>query len=106
MKTKQELVKLGLDGVKVDEIMILQEKMLEEAVKFQFRKKSGEVRDAVGTLNRALMKLPDGKLWEPVPKPEGAKPRAVPENTIGYFDLEKGMWRSFIATEFIGLVAA
>ena len=99
MKTKEQLVQLGIEGFKADEIMLLQEKMMEHAVKFQFRKKSGEVRDAVGTTKRALMVLPSGELWAPKgpQKPEGP-------TTIGYFDLEKQMWRSFICTEFIGLV--
>lgn len=101
MKTKQELVKLGLEGVKVDEIMVLQEKMLEEAVKFQFRKKSGEVRDAIGTLKKELMRQPDGTLYE-----FKGSTKPAPANTIAFFDCEKGAWRSFIATEFIGLVAA
>lgn len=101
MKTKQELVSLGIEGFKADEIMLLQAKMMEQAVKFQFRKKSGEVRDAVGTLNRALMKLPNGELWSP----KGPQKPPCP-TTIGYFDMEKQMWRSFICTEFIGLVNA
>lgn len=101
MKTREDLIKLGVEGVKADEIMLLQSKMLEQAVKFQFRKKDGSTRDAVGTLRRDLMKQPDGTIWEP----KGSS-RPAPENTVGYFDLEKGMWRSFIATEFIGLVTA
>lgn len=99
MKTREQLVKLGLEEVKADEIMLLQEKMLEQAVKFQFRKKSGEVRDAVGTRKRELMVLPSGDLWEP----KGPQKPECP-TTIGYFDLEKQMWRSFICTEFIGMV--
>ena len=101
MKNREELIKLGLDEFKADEVMLLQEKMLEQAVKFQFRKKDGSVRDAVGTLNRALMKLPNGELWEP----KGPQKPPCP-TTIGYFDMEKQMWRSFICTEFIGLVNA
>lgn len=93
------MVNLGIEGFKADEIMLLQEKMMEKAVKFQFRKKSGEVRDAVGTRKRELMVLPNGELWAP----KGPQKPECP-TTIGYFDLEKQMWRSFICTEFIGLV--
>ena len=99
MKTREELVSLGIDGFKADEIMKLQEKMLERAVKFQFKKKDGSIRDALGTLKRALMVQADGTLWEP----KGPQKPACP-TTIGYFDLEKQMWRCFTCTEFIGLV--
>lgn len=99
MKTREELVNLGLEGFKADEIMLLQEKMMEQAVKFQFRKKDGTIRDAEGTLCRELMKQEDGTIWEP--KGE-AKPE--PATTIRFFDCVKGMWRSFTCTEFIGLV--
>ena len=99
MKTKNDLVKLGLPEYKADEIMLLQEKMLEQAVKFQFRKKDGSLRDAVGTLKRDLMKQEDGTLWEP--KGE-AKPE--PATVIRFFDCVKGLWRCFTCTEFIGMV--
>ena len=101
MKTREELVKPGIEGFKADEIMLLQEKMMEQAVKFQFKKKSGEVRDAIGTLCREKMVQEDGTLWEP--KGE-AKPE--PATVIRFFDVEKGLWRCFTATEFIGLVTA
>ena len=101
MKTREELVNLGIEGFKADEIMLLQEKMLEQAVMFQFRKKSGEVRDAVGTLNKALMRLPDGTFYEF--KGEG---RPEPAGVIRFFDVAKGAWRSFTAIEFIGLSKA
>lgn len=99
MKTREQLINLGVEGFKADEIMLLQEKMMEQAVKFQFRKKDGTIRDAVGTLRRELMKQEDGTLWEP--KGE-AKPE--PATIIRFFDCVKGMWRSFTCTEFIGLV--
>ena len=99
MKTREELVQLGIEGFKADEIMLLQEKMMEQAVKFQFRKKDGSIRDAVGTLRRDLMKQEDGTLWQPVGE---SKPE--PATVIRFFDCVKGMWRCFTATEFIGLV--
>ncbi len=101
MKTKDQLIQLGLEEFKADEIMLLQSKMTEQAVKFQFKKKDGTVRDAIGTLKRALMKQEDGTLWEP--KGEG-KPE--PASVIRYFDIEKGMWRCFTVTDFIGLAEA
>lgn len=103
MKTRDELVKIGLEEFKADEIMTLQAKMLEQAVEFSFKKKDGTVRPAVGTLNRDLMVQEDGKLWEPAPKKEGAKPKAVNPNVFGYFDLEKKMWRSFIMADLIAV---
>ena len=101
MKTKEQLVNLGIDGFKADEIMLLQEKMLEQAVKFQYRKKDGSVRDAVGTRNVTLMVQDDGKRYEF--KTDG-KPEC--QTTLGYWDLEKKAWRSFVLTQFVGLAEA
>ena len=100
MKTKQELVNLGIEGYKADEIMLLQEKMMEQAVKFQFKKKDGTIRDAVGTLCREKMIQEDGTLWEPKgdSKPE-------PATVIRFFDVVKGAWRSFSCIEFIAITA-
>lgn len=101
MKTREELINLGIEGYKADEIMLLQEKMLDRAVAFQYKKKDGTIRNAVGTLCRSLMKQEDGTLWEP--KGE-SKPE--PATIVRFFDCEKGMWRSFTCTEFIGLAEA
>jgi hypothetical protein len=100
MKTKDQLVSLGLTEIKADEIMLLQSKMMEQAVRFQFKKKDGSIRDAFGTLVRERMKLADGTIWEP-------KGEASPEpaTVIRYFDLDKGMWRCFTVTDFIGIAA-
>ena len=96
MKTREELINLGIDGLVADEIMLLEKKMLEGAVCFQFRKKDGTIRNAVGTLFRELMKLADGTMWEPKgdPKPE-------PASLIRYFDLDKKEWRSFTCTSYL-----
>ena len=101
MKTKEQLVSLGLTEIKADEVMLLESKMLEQAVRFQFRKKSGEVRDAVGTRNLEMMIQEDGNRYE-------FKTAGKPEcpTTMGYWDLEKKAWRSFVLTSFIGLVKA
>ena len=40
-------------------------------------------------------------LWEPVGE---SKPE--PATIVRFFDCEKGMWRSFTCTEFIGLAEA
>ena len=99
MKTREQLVNLGIEGFKADEIMVLQEKMMEQAVKFQFRKKDGSVRDANGTRNLKMMVQEDGKQYE-------FKTAGKPEcpTTLGYWDLDKKAWRSFVLTSFIGIV--
>lgn len=101
MKTRGQLIQLGIDGFKADEIMLLQERMLEEAVKFQYRKKDGTIRNAVGTRDLEKMIQEDGKRYE-------FKTAGKPEcpTTLGYWDLEKKAWRSLILTNFIGLVEA
>ena len=97
---REELVKLGIEGFKADEIMLLQEKMLERACKFMYRKKDGSLRDAVGTLKRDMMRLSDGTLWEPKGGPAPARP-----GVINYFDLREGAWRSFVPERFVAFVA-
>ena len=64
MKTKKQLVSLGLTEIKAKEIVLLEKKMLKEAVKFQYRKKDGTIRDAVGTRNLKMMVQEDGKQYE------------------------------------------
>jgi hypothetical protein len=51
--------------------------------KFYFRKVSGELRIALGTLD--LERVPSGK------HPKGGK---ISDRQIAYYDLEKGEWRS------------
>lgn len=99
MKTKEQLVNLGLDGFKADEVVLLESKMLETAVRFQFKKKDGTIRNAVGTRNLEMMVQEDGKRYE-------FKTSGKPEcpTTLGYWDLEKKAWRSFVLTSFIGIV--
>ena len=99
MKTKEQLVQLGLKDFKADEIMFLEEKMLEQAVRFCFKKKDGTIRDANGTRKLELMVQEDGKHYE-------FKTSGKPEcpTTLGYWDLDKKMWRSFTLTSFIGIV--
>ena len=90
MKNREELIKLGLEEFKADEVMLLESKMLETAVRFQFKKKDGSLREAVGTLVREKMIQADGSVWEPVGE---ARPE-VP-TLVKYWDCEKSAWRSF-----------
>lgn len=90
MKTKEELVKLGLEEFKANEVMLLESKMLETAVRFRFTKKDGSLREAVGTLVREKMIQPDGNVWEPIGE---ARPE-VP-TLVKYWDLTVQAWRSF-----------
>lgn len=98
MKTREDLVKLGLTGMKADEVVLLQEKMLEQAVKFQFRKQNGELREAVGTLKREKMIQQDGALWEPVGEGKPEHPMYV-----RYWDLNSMGWRQFSILNLIAV---
>lgn len=90
MKTKEQLVSIGLTEKKADEVMMLESEMLEQAVRFQFKKKDGSLREAVGTLKREKMIQPDGSVWEPV----GESKPDVP-TLVKYWDLTVQGWRCF-----------
>lgn len=90
MKTKDQLVSLGLTEMKADEVMMLESKMLETAVRFQFKKKDGSMREAVGTLKREKMIQEDGKVWEPI----GEQKPEVP-TLVKYWDMTVQGWRCF-----------
>lgn len=90
MKNREELIMLGLEEFKADEVMLLESKMLETAVRFRFTKKDGSLREAVGTLVREKMIQEDGKVWEPV----GESRPEVP-TLVKYWDLTVQAWRSF-----------
>lgn len=94
MKTKeerkQELVELGLPMAKVDDVILLEDEMFKRAMKFQYRKKDGSIRDAVGTLIREKMVDPDGKVWEP----KGVEKKLGPM-WFKYWDLGCAAWRQF-----------
>lgn len=98
MKTREELIMLGLEGVKVDEVMLLESKMMENAVKFSYTKKDGSLREAVGTLDRSKMDLGDGTLWEPVGKGLPEKPEFV-----RYWDLQSMGWRQFNVANLVAV---
>jgi hypothetical protein len=90
MKSKENLVKLGLTEMQADEVMLLESAMLERAVRFQFKKKDGSLREAVGTLIREKMVQEDGSVWEPV----GVEKPEVP-TLVKYWDLTVQGWRCF-----------
>lgn len=90
MKKREDLIRIGLEESKADEVMLLESKMLEQAVKFQYVKKDGTIRDAEGTLDRSKMDLGDGTLWEPVGNGLPEKPEWV-----RYWDLKSMGWRQF-----------
>lgn len=98
MKTKEELIQLGLEGFKADAVMLLESKMLETAVRFQYKKKDGTIREAAGTLVRELMVREDGTLWTPQGEPKPEKPDAVK-----YWDLVAKDWRQFNVMRFIAV---
>ena len=91
MKTKQELIKLGLDEMQAEKVMLLESAMLEQAIRFQFKKKDGSIRDAVGTLNRSRMITPEGKIWEP----KGADRRPEQPLFVKFWDCIAMDWRQF-----------
>ena len=90
MKEKDQLVKLGLSEQQADDVMLLESKMLEQAVRFRFTKKDGSLREAVGTLKREKMVQQDGSVWEP-----DGEPRPEVPTIVKYWDLTVQGWRSF-----------
>lgn len=91
MKTKDQLVKLGLDEMQADKVMLLESEMFNRAVAFSFKKKDGSIRKAVGTLVRDRMIQPDGKLWEP----KGAERMPEQDLFVKYWDCLVQSWRQF-----------
>ena len=66
--------------------------------RFSYFKKDGGIREAVGTLDPAL--IPDDIL----PK-SGMDPDALaPASTFHYYDLDANGWRSFLLDLFIGFI--
>lgn len=100
MKTKKQLVELGLTEMKADEVMLLESEMMKRAMRFRFVKKDGTMREAVGTLQREKMVQADGSLWEPV----GAEKPEVP-TLVKYWDLTVQNWRQFNVFNLIAVEA-
>lgn len=62
-------------------------------VKFQYTKKDGSVRTAVGTLKSDLIKKPMGCV---------SYPREA--GYTNYYDIEKGWWRAFAESKLLGVL--
>lgn len=68
----------------------LKDKLKNGSTKFYFRKISGELRIAIGTLD--LSRIPSQQ------KPKSGK---GPNKCTTYYDLEKGLWRSISESQEI-----
>ena len=101
MKTKDQLVKLGLDEMQADKVMLLESEMFNRAVAFSFKKKDNSIREAVGTLDRSRMIQPDGKLWEP----KGAERMPEQDLFVKFWDCQKLAWRQFNVFNLIAVEA-
>ena len=98
MKTKDQLINLGLSDAQADEVMLLESKMLDGAIGFTYKKKDGSTRIASGTLCRSLMKLADNTMWEPKGEPKPENPAL-----FLYFDLMQHAWRSFQVVNYLAM---
>ena len=72
----------------------LHEMLCKGTVKFQFTKKDGTVRTAVGTLKSDLITR----------KPAGGENKVEGAGYTTYFDIEKDAFRCFAESKFIGIV--
>lgn len=81
----------------MEKIREFKQKLLEGEVTFSFKKKDGTIREARGTLKADL--FPNVKTTE---SKEPTKKRAVAEDIICYYDLDKTGWRSFRFDQLIG----
>ena len=75
----------------------LRERLANGVVTFSFWKKDHSIREAKGTLHPLLIpadKRPKGNDQSPITNYQ----------SIPFFDLDKGEWRSFSVTHFIGFV--
>ena len=90
-QTWSERVRLAWYFVKFNEAL------KDGLVTFSFWKKDGTIREARATKN--LLLIPDEK------KPKGQVDYGIESySAIPFFDLDKGEWRSFSITHFIGFV--
>lgn len=72
----------------------LHEMLCKGKVKFQFTKKDGLVRTAVGTLKSSMI----------TNKPSGGQNKVKDAGYTSYFDIEKDAWRCFAESKLIGVV--
>lgn len=91
MKTKPQLINLGLTDEQADKVMNLEHEMTKRAVVFVFVKKDGTKRHAVGTLDRARMIEKDGHMWEP----KGVERGKEQDLFVKFWDCQKLAWRQF-----------
>lgn len=68
--------------------------LCEGKVKFQFTKKDGSIRTAVGTLNNSLI----------TNKPSGGKNTVKDAGYTTYYDLDKDAFRCFAESKLLGVV--
>lgn len=65
----------------------LKNNLANSIAKFTYKKKNGEIREAMGTLNNDIILEHGGEL----PKGTGEKP----SDTLPYWDVNSGAWRCF-----------
>ena len=92
-QTWKERVRLAWYFVKFNEAL------KDGVVKFSFWKKDGTIREAKGTT--LLLLVPKDKQPKGI---QNSKFKIQNYGTIPFFDLDKGEWRSFSITHFIGFV--
>jgi hypothetical protein len=72
----------------------LHDMLCKGTVKFQYTKKDGTVREALGTLNPKMVTV----------KPAGGRNIAKEAGYTTYFDVEKSGWRCFHDSKLLGVV--
>lgn len=80
----------------------LKYRMKDTVVAFIYVKKDGEHRHALGTLNEDVIE----RYHDEHPATAGGRAAAVhstPEHLFAYFDMEKGAWRCFAKSKYIGI---
>lgn len=93
MLRKAEVANLSQALRKAWQVMKLHAQMLVGKVEFSYRKTTGEVRKAVGTLFNIN--------YTPKPQAENKPRRQRPADVVCYFDVEKNSFRSFCAANLI-----
>jgi len=72
----------------------LREMLKSGKVKFQYTKKDGSVRTAIGTLKSSLI----------TNKPNGGRNKVKEAGYTSYYDLEKDAFRCFAESKLVGVV--
>jgi len=92
------------ESMSKDEKEEFKKKLRAGKVEFKYKKKDGTERKAVGTMDPALMDLPEKKTQSDVDRAEKKNTRKLPEDSVFYYDLEAKGFRSFKMGNFIGYV--